>query len=270
MNKELQILLAFSRRLPVLPLVGRFAGLAQRFYLRKPRDKVLADVLGVQMELNPAECVDHGLLFAPHLYDHKEIAFLRSILREGDTFLDIGANIGFYSLVAAQALRGNGKVLAIEADPYNFSRLSSNIELNAVAKIVTKAVNLGISDKFERLSLVINTTGNRGGSSFLATGSSGVEVDYLPLHALLERYAIDTVKLAKIDIEGFELRVLSAFFNQAPISLWPQYLIIEINPYFGEESLKLAPMLLSHGYAVIKKCGLNSIFHLKNREKNDG
>ncbi|MBS4022569.1 MAG: hypothetical protein KGZ79_09115 [Dethiobacter sp.] len=83
----------------------------------------IADVLGFKMKLCEAEFVDYQLLYQPHLYDPLETGFLKSMLKPGDMFLDIGAYIGFYSLLAYAAVGDGGKVLAVEADPYNYSIL---------------------------------------------------------------------------------------------------------------------------------------------------
>src|SRR5690348_14602654 len=95
-DRELAFVRGVGRRLPPLPhataLINR---VLKPWYLRKERPQVVADVLGFRMRLNPAETTEGALLFYPHLYDRHEIAFLRGRLQDGDTFLDVGANVGY-------------------------------------------------------------------------------------------------------------------------------------------------------------------------------
>ncbi len=86
MDFELRLLLNITRRFPKITGAGFISNLLKRIYLRKRRDVVEVDVLGYRMKLEPGECVDGGLLFYPHLYEHREIAFLKQVLKSGDVF----------------------------------------------------------------------------------------------------------------------------------------------------------------------------------------
>jgi FkbM family methyltransferase len=240
---------------------GFTANLLKRFYLRERRDAVEADVLGFRMKLEPAECIDGGLLFYPHLYEHHEIAFLKRNLRSGDVFLDIGANIGFYSLIASPIVGNQGMVLAIEADPYNYQKLIMNLKVNNIENV--QALNVGVSDKEEILRLGLNVTGNRGGNSFLSTSKHGIHVNCHPLSALLKNNHIEKIGGAKFDIEGFEFRVLDGFFNDADHSLYPNFIIIEQNPEFKEKAGGNAiDLLMGKGYHIERAGKLNCIMAL--------
>ena len=119
-----------------------------------------AEVLGAQMVLDPAETVDGNLLFQPQLYDRAEIAFIRRRLRPGDVLLDIGSNIGVYTLVAASLVGATGRVLAVEADPTCYGRLSQNVWRSTGSRTFWRAMS-GVSDKTETLRLSLQTSGNR-------------------------------------------------------------------------------------------------------------
>lgn len=67
------------------------------------------------------------IIILPHLYEYGEIEFRRKHLWPGDIFLDIGAHIGFYSLIASRIVGEKGSVVAAEADPYNFEKLTLHI-----------------------------------------------------------------------------------------------------------------------------------------------
>ena len=91
--------------------------------------------------------------------------------------------------------------------------------------------NVGVSDQNEILPFNLNVEGNAGGHSFLvksACGSSKVNsVKCVPLFDLIEK---KRPKLIKLDIEGFEWRVLRRFFVDSPEFLWPKYILLEDEP----------------------------------------
>ena len=117
------------------------------------------------MELDPNENVNAAILFYPHLYDWQELEFIRKNLPRGGKFIDAGAYIGWYSLIASKIVGPEGEVIAIEADPYNAERLRRNIELNNIKNI--RLFQVGLSDRHEKLRLHQNLKGNRGRNTFV-------------------------------------------------------------------------------------------------------
>lgn len=249
MDFELRLILKLTRRLPRVKGAGILANGLKRLYLRKRRGLVDADVLGFKMRLDPSECIDGGLLFYPHLYEHHEIAFLKKHLHPGDVFLDVGAHIGFYSLIASKVVGTDGKVLAIEADPYNYERLWHHLRLNNIGHV--QALNIGVSDQRETLRLGTNTTGNRGGSSFLSMSPAGLDVECYPLSSVLKAHRINEIRGAKFEIEGFEFRVLNQFFADVDRGLYPKFIIIEHHPeWVAKAGGNVIDLLISRGYHV--------------------
>ena len=264
---ELKFLMFLGRHLPPIPHVtGIINRVLKPVYLRKERKSVVADVFDFKMLLNPRECVDGGILFHPHLFDRTEIKFLQKNLHEGDIFLDVGANIGFYSLIVSRIVGDEGRVLAIEADPFIYHQLVTNIEMNEIKNIT--AINRGVSDKDEVLSLGICTIGNRGGNSFLREGNEKIEVVCSTLLDIILSADILQVKAIKIDIEGFEYRVLKKFFEQAPAEMHPEILLIEhipaMNAVAGGDCIQL---LTEQGYSVLKTNCINYIMVKNHPER---
>jgi FkbM family methyltransferase len=261
-NLELSLYILIGRCLPKLP---RASGVMNRIfkpiYNRKKRDLVTVDVMGKLMELDASEDVDGNLLFCPQLYDFKEMAFMYSILKSGDCFIDVGAHIGLYSLMASKYI-DKGKIVSIEADPNTFVRLEKNIRLNEINNVI--GVNKGVSDKFETLSLSLNLGGNKGGQSFLGNSGQGVvDVECFALLDILKEINVGSIKLMKLDLEGFEYKVLSQFFIDADKELYPKYIITE---YFGESAEKTTgnqiELLERFGYRQVVKCRDNRILKL--------
>lgn len=256
---ELKLLMFIGRLLPPIPhITGISNRIMKPFFLRKKRELVTVDVFDFKMVLDPNECVDGNILFHPQLFDREEIDFLRKELQDGDIFIDVGANIGFYSLVVSDLVGENGKIVAIEADPTNYDKLMINLRMNG--KLNIKAVNMGVSNKVETLMLGICTIGNRGGNSFLREGDEQVEVPCCPLMDIVLSENLQNIKAMKIDIEGYEFRVLSKFFLEAPEKLHPKIIIIEHIPTLDEaaggDCIKL---LTDNGYVIVQKHGINHI-----------
>lgn len=256
MESELQFWLALARRLPRLRGAGRISQVMETIYTRKKRPETETDVLGFNMRLDPADNAERQFLFCPHLYDWREIGLLRERLKPGGTFLDAGANVGFYSLIASGLVGPSGTVLAVEADPYNASRLAANVALNRMNNV--RVANFGLSDKAETLRLGRDTGGNRGGNSFLSNSPDGVSVQCKTLADVLLSEGIQKVDGAKMDIEGFEFRVLQQFFAEGKSHLRPGFLIIEINPSFEKKINEATLTLLAqNGYGLTQVSELN-------------
>lgn len=254
----LRTLIGLTRRLPPF---WRVSGISNRFI--KPIWRVLGDgktqVLpiwsGVSMQVDPCEVVGGNLAFIPQLYDRWERALVKDLLPNNGTFVDVGSNIGAYALWAAACLGKGGRVLALEADPDNYALLTKNIEINSQQGIVTCVLG-GVADENHTLRFYKNTKGNRGGHSFVGTGDQYIEIQCRPLLEILEANHVAQVDFMKLDIEGFEERVLSKFFEDTAKGspLRPTYLLVEIQggPVVDvgvQEHIK--KMICDHGYALM-------------------
>lgn len=254
---ELAFLMYVGRHLPKVPHAsGVVNRLLKPLYLRRARGLVTCDVLGRRMELDPAEAVDGNLIFCPQLYDAAEIRFLLSHLSDADTFVDIGSHKGFYSLMASRRIT-TGRILAVEADPQTFASLRRNIELNHLA---VTAVHCGVSDREEMLPLNVQVSGNRSGSSFLGTSELQVTVACRPLAKIVDDTGLLRITCMKLDIEGFEHKVLKSFFEQANPDLHPRYIITELHPDPSVRTGDLLGLLTAREYEEVLGTGLNRIF----------
>jgi len=254
-SRAIRFLRFAGHLMPPLPRVtGVFNRILKPMLFRRVEGNVRAVVNGVTMDLDVNECVDGALYFYPHLYDREELAFLLRRLGRGAVFLDVGAHIGFYTLMVGKQ-RPDARLIAIEADPLNAARLAGHLELNAM---IARAaiVNKGVSDRVEELRLGIQLRGNRSGNSFLHEHQGGVFVPCAPLLQLLQEARVDSVDAMKIDIEGFEFRVLQRFLTEAPRSLWPRAVVME---YFADHpnTGNAVQLLRSHGYDIVGRTKMN-------------
>lgn len=257
-------LLSISRRFKKLPIPRPLARwIRQRMVASAPADLV-TDVFDFKMRLRPRDQVDSSLLTVPQMYDAQEIAFIKQRLQPGDTFLDIGSHIGFYSLIMAKIVGPGGKVVAVEATPKTFDRLKENVALNGFNQV--HCFNVGVSDKEETLRLAFRDSENTGGNSFMFPEEDGIDVPCRPLLEVLREAGITSVAAAKIDIEGFEFRVLSRFFADADRALFPKALVIELNYFhFPEESKNTLALLESTGYRSEAITDLNHMMILTSQ-----
>lgn len=220
------------------------------------------EALGARMRLYPdGNVCEKRVLFTPQYFDATEREMLAARLREGFTFIDVGANIGAYSLfVAAQAGRG-ARILAVEPQPEIFARLAFNIAQNPFGTV--KAVACALADKPGELTLFIDTV-NRGESSVRILNSStatAVKVPAMTLLALVEGEGYDRIDAIKLDVEGAEDIILEPFLRDAPEALWPGFIIIEDSRQRWQSDL--VGLLKRSGYKLIAQTRLNLVFERK-------
>jgi FkbM family methyltransferase len=172
-----------------------------------------------------ASATERGVLFNPD-YNLEELEFLRAHIPAGGVFVDIGANVGTYAMVLARHVGATGKVIAVEPHPVAHARLSFNRAASGLEQVRLVAAAAGPSDG----ELLIETDGDNLGASHVVSGQSStgaIEVASLRLERILTDANISKVDGLKIDVEGFEDRVLTGFFREAPQALWPRAVVIE-------------------------------------------
>lgn len=131
---------------------------------------------------------------------------IRKILRPGDVFVDVGANIGYYSLLASHRVGNGGAVLAFEPLPDNVEQLVRNVRTNAAENIVVLSIALG--QETRTVNLYAGAFGNVGWSSLRPVSACVARVVCCPLDALLGQELQARIRLVKVDVEGAELGVL--------------------------------------------------------------
>lgn len=200
-------------------------------------------------------------VFTPWRYDRKELSELTKALPEDGVFVDIGANVGLYTLFAAKKLTENGTILAFEPNPSTLERLKINLQANRYSyqswpKL--HVLNIGVSNKNGEEILQIDEN-NLGACSIAKSGQSDhVEKIHCRLLVdVLKEYDISKIDVLKIDIEGAEDVALAPFIGSADDSLLPGLIIIENSDHLW--SVDLFGMLLEKGYRRIVKTRLNSV-----------
>jgi len=203
-----------------------------------------------------ASATERGALFNPD-YNLEELEFLRKHTPPGGVFVDVGANVGTYAMVLARHVGADGKVIAIEPHPVTFARLSFNQAASGFKQVNLVAAAAGPADG----ELMIETDGDNLGASHIVTGTAAKDAIRVPswrLERILDEARVSKVDALKIDIEGFEDRVLTGFFKQARDALWPRAVVIEHLSRDEWQDDCIADML-ARGYAEIGRTRSNTL-----------
>lgn len=191
-------------------------------------------------------------LWEPHL-----TRWLRRRLRPGDVFVDVGANVGYYSVLASPLVGATGRVVAIEASPAFHGQLLGNARMNRCANI--RAVNVAVSDHPERMTFVLASSRNMGANSAVpydGLAESTFEADALPLPEILTEEEVTRARVIKVDVEGAEGAVIRGL---APVlgRMRPDVeLVVEVSPArmaeLGHSAGDLVETLRRSGFHVYR------------------
>ncbi|OBF89126.1 hypothetical protein A5790_20920 [Mycobacterium sp. 852002-51152_SCH6134967] len=162
-------------------------------------------------------------------------AFMRRRLQPGDTFIDVGANIGCLSALAAKLVGPGGTVVAIEPSPRAIAALRETVSTNALANV--RVVTAAVSDHDDEIPLFAGPSYNTGLTSTVAHKGFPEEgrVRAAPLDALVGREELATAILIKIDVEGGEDRVLAGISASVDELASDAELMVELSPIWWSD-----------------------------------
>lgn len=186
-------------------------------------------------------------------YEPEVRAFLQYALRPGDTFIDCGANVGYFSIQAGALVGRGGKVVAIEANPRTFKLLERNLRANHFGIPVQCALTseAGEVELFMPKDWDVYSS-LRAGSLVEGSADQSFKVTARTLDEVVDALALQKVDLVKIDIEGGELDVL----RSAPklLSILRPLIIAEysVNTWasFGASFAQLEELSRNHSYQL--------------------
>jgi FkbM family methyltransferase len=259
---------AIAKRIPIVARPYRWwrDNFKYLFYF-KPRALVVQDSL---MYLNVWE-KDLSIrntfrIYAKNLiHEASTTRLFRNLLKSGDTFVDLGANIGYYSMLACRLVGQTGQVLSFEPEPRNFKYLSRNKELNSYSQMTP--VHRAVSDKKDVVKLFVcpydtghHTIKQSEGITSYETKAvydkdkiMYVEVETVTLDSYLVGAGISNVDLIKMDVEGAELFALKGM--RETIKRNPGLkMIVEFFPILiekmGSSPAEFLTTLVAHGFRV--------------------
>jgi FkbM family methyltransferase len=211
----------------------------------------------ITMFLRPCEFVDFALFYQAHLYERSEQRVLWSQLKAGFTFVDVGAHVGFYTLMAAKRVGPEGRVFSFEPDPDTCRRLVRNVRANAGLAPKIRVFESAVSDREGVAQIYRTTPGNMGANTLTPGGGApAMPVVTTTLDRMFADESIDPGRaLVKIDAEGGELIALRGFQGTLSGKAKP-VLVVEAGDKHlrraGASSEQLVLELESFGYRLFE------------------
>jgi FkbM family methyltransferase len=193
-------------------------------------------------------------------YEPQETALLQQILRPGMTFVDVGANWGYFTLCGAHLVGRTGRVVSIEVDPRACRTLKANVERNGLESVTILEVAASDAPGVLRLREYegrANESGNFGLVDAEAIGNRHRQFDVAasPIDDILDRAGIEQVDLLKMDIEGAEGRALTGL-RRALVARRIKFLLLEVHPEYlrgqGTSAEQIVADLRAYGYRAWK------------------
>ena len=142
-------------------------------------------------------------------YEKDATGLFERLVEPGMTVLDIGAHVGYYTLLAARGVGRQGRVHAFEPEPDNFALLQKNIQLNGYGQVSAHQCAVANSNGPARLLISALDTGCHSLYPDSRPKQDSVEIQVTSLDTFLEEAGWPQVDLIKLDVEGSELEVLA-------------------------------------------------------------
>jgi FkbM family methyltransferase len=150
-------------------------------------------------------------------YEKKEWRFVKKFLKPRMTFFDIGANQGFYTLLAAKCVGAEGKVFAFEPVPREFQNLKWNVLINRFKNVKIESMALGFKEGVTEMVVCLDGKGSYSSLRFpsdkVKARKKIIKVPITTLDTYVLRNKILSIDLLKLDVEGGELNVLKGGVN---------------------------------------------------------
>jgi FkbM family methyltransferase len=216
------------------------------FGLLKPKSVM---VQGHRMWLDDKDTLE---LATNEIYEPLETALFKRELKPGQVVLDIGANIGYYTLLAARLVGPKGKVYAFEPDPVNFQLLRKNVEANGYGNVIL--VNKAVSNKTKATRLYLNET-NKGDHRLYDSGDGrrSIAVEVVALDRFFKQLD-KKVHFIKMDIQGAEAAALEGMKGLIRANRALK-LVMEFEPSnlrrFGSDPQKVLQTLKKAGFRLL-------------------
>ena len=262
-------LLEFAQRAPHNVLGKQLAHAARSLYLLRAPSPVDVTVGGIRLRsyLRENTC-ERKFVFTPWRFDPLELEAMAESLPVDGVFVDVGANVGIYTLTAALRLGRHGRIIALEPYGLAHQRLLFNIDATRAGRADWPRIDvlqLGIADRDGVHELRIDG-GNLGGGSIAAGAArfsergseESLAIRCKPLLQVLDECGVDRLDVLKIDIEGAEDLALQPFLAQAPETRLPRRLIVENSDHLWKGDLRAA--FTARGYVAQRRSRLNTVY----------
>lgn len=195
---------------------------------------------------------------------------LESRLRLGDCFVDVGANIGYFTLLASRLVGERGTVVAVEASPTTADSLRANIRLNLAQNV--RVIQAAATDQRGSVPLYAGPRDNSGAASLRSRVGRLPEaaVEGIPLTEMLSEEEWSRATLIKIDVEGAEAEVLKSILANPGVLRADAEIVVEMTPEWlssiGESAERLIAAFEELGFTAYELSGaLSGAAYLSGR-----
>ena len=216
---------------------------------------------GHKIYLDPKDSL--GLSLDPN-YEPQETQLLKKIIKKNSTVIDIGANIGYFTLLLAKLVGPDGKVFSFEPDPNNFSILEKNVKINGYSNVIL--TQKAISDKTETTKLYLCKYSNGMHRIYQSEICEGyVEIESSKLDDFFESVKFNgNIDFIKIDTEGSEVNVIRGIKNIINMNENIK-ILIEFEPWSivqsGHSPKELLTEIENHGIKIFPIESTNVKYH---------
>lgn len=173
-----------------------------------PKQKTYLKFDGFQMYVDPQDTGVSRELIGKNIYESLETSLFLETVTTNSVIVDVGANIGYYSLLAVVGSQGSATVYSFEPEPNSYRYLLDNIELNQTRAIVP--VNMALSDQEGSICFFVHDS-NGGKHSIVKPGttSTQIHVEATTLDLFARNHHLKRLDILKLDVEGAEGRVIN-------------------------------------------------------------
>ncbi len=252
--------------MPIKP----FNSMLAKFYIGYINSgTVIKRIDGVNYELDLEEAIDNAMYYKGSREPDTSQA-LKVLCKPGYTVIDIGANVGSHSLPIANFVGLEGKVYAFEPVPWAVNKFKRNLELNNINNITLETIALSDMNEKEvemnfRASFKLGSKSGVGEDGKINDGwwdeCEHVKVRMETLDSYVSNHKIDRIDLIKLDVDGFEGKVIRGAFHA--LSRFKPVLIMEIAPTWtemrGDNMMDILSKLEEIGYKFYSEKGFVQI-----------
>ena len=240
----------------------KFNSIMLNYYSKKNNIKSFQyNYYGKKFNLFPFEnATDNKIIISSRKHESHELKFLENLNKKNNSvFLDIGANMGYYSIMSSEF--GFDKIYAIEPLANMHKRIQEHIDMNNLNNLV-RLIPYALGDQIKNITM-FEEPSNYGGSSLMKSPKRTVttNVKMITLNKFVKDNLIKHIDAIKIDVEGYEDKVLMPFFLNTSNTVWPRLVIIEHSQRL-EWVDDVIQWMLNNNYVLVFKSKGNSIFKL--------
>ena len=238
-NSLFRFILKVHKKLPFVPFEKKLIKFYHNFQDKKGTVEVNMGGINYKLDLN--ELIDNKVFYGN--WEHETTSIFKRMIKPGMVVLDVGANMGYYTLLAAKLTGGIGRVIAFEPTSGGLKRLKKNILLNNFKNIIIE--NVGLSNENKKIKSKIRHSWKRSG---LVEPKEDI-MEMIKLDDYIEKNDIDNIDFIKVDVDGYEYQFLKG--AKKTLQRYKPVLCMEISNYEkGGNGGHLEDYGISKGYSL--------------------